>query len=244
MKHIEIKNLSFSYDKKNYVLKNLSLEINKEGLYILMGENGSGKTTFLKILVKFYENYKGIIKINGTDLKRFSLKDISREIAFLESEIPEIPLKVEEILSWGRFPYGDANLKSSTTIKNLGITKFYGKLFTSLSSGEKKRILLGRIFVQDANIVLIDEPFNFLDPRYKIEIANMLKILAKKRIVFIATHDLQAARFLGEKIFLLKRGELKGIVSRDNLLSYETISEIFDVKESIKEDFLKFYGIK
>lgn len=244
MEYIKVANLSFSYGGERDVIKNFSLEINKNGLYVLMGENGSGKTTLLKILIKYINGYRGSVKILGKDLKEFSLKEISREIAFLESEIPEIPLKVREVLSWGRFPYGENEFKKEYLIGVLNLSNVMEKKFSSLSSGERKRVLLGRIFVQRSKIVLIDEPFNFLDPRYKIEIADMLKILSRDRVVLIATHNLNAARYLGEIIFLLKGGELKGVLSKDDVFSLDAIADIFGIKDSMKKEFLKFYNIE
>ncbi len=244
MEYVSVSNLSFSYDGKRNVIKNFSFEITENGLYVLMGENGSGKTTLLKILIKYVNGYYGSVKILGKDLRKFSLKEISREIAFLESEIPDIPLKVKEVLSWGRFPYGDDKFKEEYLLGVLNLSDVMEKKFSSLSSGERKRVLLGRIFVQESKIVLIDEPFNFLDPRYKIEIANMLKTLSRERVVLIATHDLNAARYLGEIIFLLKGGELKGILSKDDLFSLDAIADVFGIKSNMKEEFLKFYNIK
>ncbi len=243
MKYVEVKNLSFSYDGKEDVLKNVSLEMSEKGLYVLMGGNGSGKTTLLKIFVKFLRGYKGLIRIGGKNLLDTTLKEISQKIAFLESEIPRIPLNVEEVLSWGRFPFGESKPRNYNIAEKLGLRKFFRRTFSSLSTGEKKRILLGRIFVQDADLILIDEPFNFLDPYYKLEIADMLKILALKHAVLITTHDLNAARFLGDRIFLLKKGELQGIVSNESLFTNNLVEKIFNIEDSKKKDFLRFYGV-
>jgi ABC-type cobalamin/Fe3+-siderophores transport system ATPase subunit len=72
----------------------------------------------------------------------------------------------------------------------------------------------------------------------------MLKILSRKRIVLIATHNLNAARYLGEIIFLLKGGELKGVLSKDDVFSLDAIADIFGIKDSMKKEFLKFYNIE
>ncbi len=241
MNRVEFRNVFFSYDGKKNVLKDVTISIPNNGLFILMGENGSGKTTLLKILIKFVEYKKGSVILEGKEINKMKLSEVSRKVAFLESEIPEIPLTVQEILSWGYFPYKEKSSVPKRLIERLNITGIYKKKFSNLSTGEKKRVLLGRIFVQKAGVVLVDEPFNFLDPRYKIEIAVMLRELSKTRAVLIATHNLNAARFLGDKIFLLKDGKITGEISCKQKDFFERISETFGISEKLKSVFYEFY---
>lgn len=242
MHSIDIKGLYFSYGK-DYVLSNLNLKIQDNGVYCLIGKNGSGKTTLLKILIEFLRYKKGEIKINGKDLNEFTLQEIAQTVGFLESEIPRVYLPVEEIISWGNFPFADERKNIEDVIKELDLARIRKKSFQSLSTGEKKRVLLGRIFVQSPDIVLIDEPFNFLDPGYKIELSLLLKRLGEKSIVFIATHDIGAVQFVGKKVFVLNNGKIQMEGSPDEVIKGNVIKKAFDIPKSIEEEFKEFYHI-
>ena len=243
MDYLNIKHLNFGYLKDSFVLKDLSFFISDYGIYILLGRNGSGKTTLMKILIKYLPYRKGSVKINGAELSSISLHDLSKNVAFLESEIPMISLKVREVISWGFYPYGNSgNVKSVAEM--LHLDNLLCKDFNSLSTGEKKRVLLARIFAQNSKIVLIDEPFNFLDPYYQTEIALILKKLAENRVVLISTHNLDAAQFVGKKIFLLDNGRIIAEKTGENLFSDDLIINIFGVDEQLKPHFKRFFRIK
>ncbi len=242
MQYIKIDNLYFSYGKKIPVLNGFSLTVKENGIYLLLGKNGSGKTTFMKILIKFLHYEKGSIRIKGKELNKLDLGEVSRTVSFLESEIPSIPLSAEEIIGWGFYPYGGkGNVVEIAEILNLG--RMLKKNFNELSTGEKKRVLLGRVFAQQSEIVLIDEPFNFLDPRYKIEIALMLKKLGENRVVIISTHNLNIAQFIGKEIFLLGNGRILAVKNKENLFSDNIIMNIFEVTGSLRANFKDFYKI-
>ncbi len=242
MDYLNIKHLNFGYVKDIFVLKDFSFSISDYGVYLLLGRNGSGKTTLMKILVKYLSYHKGSVKINGMELSGISLHELSKNIAFLESEIPMISLKVREVISWGFYPYGNGgNVKNVAEM--LHLDDLLCKNFNSLSTGEKKRVLLARIFAQNSKIVLIDEPFNFLDPHYQIEIALILKKLAEDRVVLISTHNLDAAQFVGKKIFLLDNGRIVAVKTGKNLFSDDLIINIFGVREQLKPHFKRFFRI-
>ena len=243
MQSIDIKGLYFSYGK-GYVLSNLNLRIQDKGVYSLIGKNGSGKTTLLKILIKFLHYEKGEIKINGKDLNAFTLKEIAQTVGFLESEIPHVYLPVEELISWGNFPFADERKNVEDVMKELNLAKIRKKSFQSLSTGEEKRVLLGRIFVQSPDIVLIDEPFNFLDPGYKIEVSLLLKRLGERSIVFIATHDIAAVQFVSKKVFVLHNGKIETEGSPDEVIKGKVIKKAFDISKSLEEKFKQFYHIE
>jgi iron complex transport system ATP-binding protein len=243
MYYLKIDNLFFSYNSARCILCNLSLSIEKGGIFILLGRNGSGKTTLLKILIKYLPFYKGRISILGKGIENYSLSDLSREVAFLESEIPFIPLTVSEILSWGMYPYKE-HFDAEGISQKLNLKPLLNTNFNSLSTGEKKRVLLGRIFVQRSRIVLIDEPFNFLDPYYKLEVARMLKSLAKERALLITTHDLNVARFIGDEVFLLNDGKIYSRKNASSLFSDEDVMSIFGIDSEFEADFKKFYSIR
>ncbi|MEA3313709.1 MAG: ABC transporter ATP-binding protein [Caldisericota bacterium] len=240
MHNINIKGLCFSYGENN-VLNNLDLEIKENGVYCLIGKNGSGKTTLLKILIKFLPYKKGSISINEKDLSLFALKEISQTIGFLESEMPNIPLSIEEIISWGNFPFEKADRQIQDVVNELDLESIKDKNFLSLSTGERKRVLLGRIFAQSPDIVLIDEPFNFLDPKYKIEVSLLLKKLGEKSIVFIATHDIEAVQFVSKKAFVLSNGKIKMEDTPEKVIKSKFINEAFDIPESLRKKFEQFY---
>ena len=244
MDYLRADNLYFSYGKnKECVLCGLNLTIEQNGIYILLGRNGSGKTTFLEILIKYLLPQKGTVFIEGKEISAFNLSELSKKVSFLESELPYIPLIVSEILSWGMFPY-KKHFDAGKISNELNLTQLLDKNFNHLSTGEKKRVLLGRVFVQNTKIVLIDEPFNFLDPYYRIEIAKMLKTLSRERVVLITTHDLGVAAYLGSEIFLIHQGRIFARKTREDLFSGSELYEAFGIDEGLRADFEEFYRLR
>ena len=243
MDYLKVEDLYFTYEKnKKCVLCGLDLSVNRSGIYVLLGRNGSGKTTLLKVLIKYLLPQKGTVFIEGEDLSKISLPELSKKVSFLESEIPYIPLTVSEILSWGMFPY-KRHFDAREVSSELNLSGLLSKNFNNLSTGEKKRVLLGRLFVQKTKIVLIDEPFNFLDPYYKLEIAEMLKVLSMERIVLITTHDLGVAANLGSEVFLIHQGKIFARKTQNDLFSGNELYEVFGINEKLKEEFIRFYKL-
>ncbi len=247
MSIIKIKNLYFKYpDCKEYLIRNLNLTIKKNLITTIVGANGIGKSTLLKLIAGLLTNYKGEIYINEKEVKNYTKNELAKSISILFSDYNILyPIKVIEFLQMARYPYlkklEPLTKMDKEFIYNIssftGITHLLNKNILSLSSGEKQLVYLSHILVQDTPIMLLDEPFSHLDLRHKILILDILKKLKDKSII-IVTHNFEYIDKISNEVILLKnmklykKGNIKKILTKKNIL------EIFNIYEDKFRNYL------
>ncbi|MCM8786096.1 MAG: ABC transporter ATP-binding protein, partial [Candidatus Omnitrophica bacterium] len=214
VKIYEVKNLYFSYGKSQ-VLKGINTEIFKGEFVGIVGPNGSGKTTFLKILSKILFAEKGVVLYKGENIENIKNIEYAKEVGYLPSEIKfTFEIKVIDFLSFGFFPYtgrfGKENKELIEKVsEKLNIKTFLDKKITQLSEGERQRVCIGQILVQNPEIILLDEPTSHLDIGYQFQIMDILKDLNENGLTIISIfHDLNLASNYCSKIILFKNGEI------------------------------------
>lgn len=183
---IEIKNLTVSYTDGKPIINNLSLTINKSENILISGHNGSGKTTLLKAILGLIPINSGSITINN-NRKGF--------IAYCgqEKESSSFPISVEEVLNLA-IPRDKSKKEIEQIIKkateSTNCETLIKRNFFSLSGGEKQRACIARCLCQEPGIILLDEPFTFLDKDGREELKTILKRLADSEItVLMVTHQ-------------------------------------------------------
>jgi iron complex transport system ATP-binding protein len=177
-------------------------DISKGNLAALIGENGSGKSTFLKTLAGIYRPIHGRILLAEQDTNQLTRKELAKIIAFVPSKFPETDfLKVHEFVALGRTPYlsnfGTLSeldrqiVEQSITQVNLG--HLANKYTHQLSDGERQLCSIARALAQQTPVLLLDEPTNFLDYRNKRRLLSLLQQLCKETNITIlfSTHDIE-----------------------------------------------------
>jgi len=232
----KIENLSFSYGK-NEVLKNINLSIDKGDFVGIVGPNGSGKTTFLKILAKILTPNKGNIFYKGKELKKIKNIEYAREVGYLPSEIKfTFDIKVKDFLILGRYPFlGRFREESEDFVYEIGeifnIKDFFENKISQLSEGEKQRIYIAQIIVQNSETILLDEPTSHLDIGYQFGIMDILKKLNDNgKTIICILHDLNISACYCSKIILLNKGEIYKVGSPEEVLTYENIEVVYNTK--------------
>ncbi len=246
VKIYEIKNLSFSYGK-NKVLKNLNVDIFKGEFVGIVGPNGSGKTTFLKILANILIPDEGYVFYKGEKLEKIKNIEYSKEVAYLPSEIKlTFDIKVCDFLLLGRYPFSGRFGKEKREIlnqvsKTLNVENFLAKNLNQLSEGEKQRIYIAQVIIQNPETILLDEPTSHLDIGYQFGIMDILKELNEKGITVIGVfHDLNIAACYCSKIILFKNGEIYKSGKVEEVLTYQNIEEVYNTKVLVyKNPFTK-----
>jgi len=230
---LEFKQVGFSYSKGNSFIKDLSFSI-KTGEFIgLLGANGSGKSTILKLGSGILRASSGSIELWGRPIHSYRHKDRAKLLSYLPQILDmNIPFTVKELVGMGLYPYDTPpDLSIDEAIEMVGLTDNTDSPLRNLSGGERRRAYIAMTLLQGAGLVLLDEPLANLDIKYQIELLRLLKDLRDRRNIAIvmALHDINIALQF-DKIMLVKDGRLLGIGSPEDLLTGETIKEAFDVE--------------
>ncbi len=204
MQKLELHELSAGYGSEE-VIHRISLELTEPSIYVVLGPNGAGKTTLFRTISGILKPFSGQAKFDDMDL--FSSKEARRRIAYL-SHLNALP---EEMTVYNTLKYyadvegGDVEY----VLKLLNLTELRDKKFSSLSQGQKKRVSVGKIFLRERDLYLLDEPTSNVDPKISKEIRELLIRLSKDKFVLYSSHNLYEAREIGTYLIVIKNGELK-----------------------------------
>lgn len=226
---IEIKDLSFKYNT-TYVLKNINMTLNKGDSIALVGENGSGKSTLIKLIMGFYREYEGTIKINDIDIKKINKTSYYQKIGCVFQDYTKFEDSIRNNIR-----FGNIKTDNTKTIENMleithmkervdeigGLDTIVGKWFgkEDLSIGEWQRISICRAAFKQANLYILDEPDASLDIFRQEELIETYKNTFKSAIRIFITHKVNYAREMGEKIYVLEKGEILESGSHTKLLN-------------------------
>lgn len=224
----------------NYVLRDISFEIEKGNLVAIIGASGCGKTTLLKMINRLINPSDGKIYINGEDISKIDAIKLRRNIGYVIQQtglFPHMTVR-ENIEIISRIEKRDNfNIEESTyklmNMVGLDPEKYLDRYPTELSGGQQQRIGVARAFSTDPEIILMDEPFSALDPITRVDLQDELVELQskfKKTIVFV-THDMDEAIRIADMICIMKDG---------NIVQYDVPENI--LKNPINEFVSNFIG--
>lgn len=232
-------NAGFSYDKNKPFIQDISFSIENGEFIGLLGANGSGKSTILKLASGLLKASCGDINLWGKPVQSYKNKDRAKLLSYLPQILDiSIPFTVRELVSMGLYPYETLpELTVDESIEMVGLSSNSGSLITNLSGGERRRVYLAMTLLQGAGLVLLDEPLANLDIKYQIELLRLLKELRRERniSVVMALHDINIALQF-DKIVLIKDGRILGIGKPDEVLTKDLLKSAFDVEVEIKRE--------
>ena len=234
---IELKNLIVGYPQ-GFKTKMMNVELAHGDVSMIMGLNGTGKTTLLKTILGLVKPLSGKVLIDGKDIHAESLTSRARLVSYVQSNLEtQTDITALEFLQFTRFPHvglllpyrkQDSDIVDKVAF-HLKIENFLDKPVSQLSDGQKKRILVGRALVQDTPVILLDEPSAHLDLASKLEVMTILMRLCFEfnKTVLIVDHFWDMSLMYMPQMWLLKRhGELRVGAPEDFLMSGE-IEETF-----------------
>ncbi len=227
----------FSYARNGSFIKNLSFEIGEGEFIGLLGANGSGKSTILKLGCGILKPSSGEITLWGKTMQTFKNKDRAKLICYLPQMLDvNVPFTVRELVSMGLYPYDiQPEMTTDDSIEMVGLKDKSDSYITELSGGEKRRAFIAMTLLQGAGLLLLDEPLANLDIKYQLELLRLLRRLKEVRNISIvmALHDINIALQF-EKVMLIKDGEIIGNGNPEIVLSKQRLKEAFDVAIEIK----------
>ncbi len=235
---LELNNICFSYIKGISFIENLSFSIGEGEFIGLLGANGSGKSTILKLGSRILKSSSGDLKLWGKDIYKYSNKDRAKLICYLPQTLDiNVPFRVRELVSMGLYPYDiPPAMSADDALELVGLKDKATSYLTDLSGGERRRTFIAMTLLQGAGLLLLDEPLANLDIKYQIELVRLLRKLKEKRniSVVMALHDINIALQF-EKVMLIKDGKTLGIGKPEIVLTDAMLREAFDVNIEIKK---------
>ena len=214
--------LSLGYARKSVLLSDISFDASGGELIALLGRNGTGKSTLLKILAGDLNFSTGSIRLNGKDLASFSVRQRAEHIAYSPSRLQFEPLtRVEELVAFGRFaargwlkplqPTDRAIIEKALEAVNL--VPLRRSYLSEISDGERQRASIALALAQEASLLLLDEPTAYLDYLARQELVALLREVAhtQKRLVLYATHELLVATDYADRFLLVADGTVQEV---------------------------------
>ena len=234
---LDVRDLSYQVDG-TAILHGVSLRV-EAGRYVsIVGPNGAGKSTFLKCLNRILVAAGGEIRVHGRSLAAYSQSQLAREIGYVpQGGTDDIPFTVFEFAMLGRYPhlspFTPTSAEDEAAVRRaLALTGADGlaeRPCHTLSGGERQRVLIAAALVQDARILLLDEPTTFLDPHHQQDILRLLARLHQESGVTIlsVTHDINAAAMASDEILALREGRAVFHGPPAGLMEAEVLRELF-----------------
>lgn len=239
-KMLEIKNLSYSYNKKKETLHNISFELCGSKIGVILGPNGSGKSTLLKLIAGINKTDKNHIFYNKKDLTLLKSKERAKLISYVPQSFHFSSLTVYESILLSRLPY--LNFKPTdkdkeivlSSLKKMQIENLAMNDVTTLSQGQKQKVLVARSLAQEAKLLLFDEPTSSLDIESQLNTISLIKKTVKENNLssLISIHDINLALLIGDVFFFIKDGEIK-YAGGEEIITKEVIKEIYSADVDI-----------
>ena len=238
---LNVQDLHFRYSKGGKsVLSGASLELQQGEIGILLGKNGSGKTTFFKNILGIEKPLKGKITFEGENLLKMNRRDRAKRIAYVPQHIHFGDLTVLDSVLMGRISHFGMKagvqdyIAVEKILEDMGLTEFAGRSAEALSGGEKQKIAIARAMAQEPKLMVFDEPTGNLDiANEHLIIEEARKLAREKNIAILSSlHDLNQALYFGDKFFLMKEGRVKYAGGKE-IVTEEVIRDVFDIDVKI-----------
>ena len=245
---LAIENVSIGYPGQPDILRNISFAVKRSEILCLIGRNGAGKTTLLRGITGLLPLRNGSISFDGSSLTEMDARTRAR----LVSVVPQaagLPAgyTVYETVSHGRTPYLNWYGKLSpvdeqiidNAIRITGLETFAEKEVSSLSGGEQQRVILARALTQEAPVMILDEPTNYLDLHYQVSLLELEKRICQEKelAVIVIIHDLNLAARFADRIVILNERKVAEIGTPEEVLREDILSEVYDTPVRVIKDF-------
>ncbi len=243
---IEFVDVSFSYNKKYNVLDGLNLKINANEKVAIVGNNGAGKSTFVKLLLRLYDPDKGKILVNGMDIRNYDLDFYRKNICgILVQNFQLFALSLYENVKMDIVDPKAEGLHLDNVLDMVGLSDVIGHLpdkgnsdysreFNSsgvvFSGGQKQKLALARVLMGNKKLVILDEPSSALDPKAESDINELVLHMLPQRTVVIISHRLSTTK-MADRIILIQNGKVAEDGSHKELIKNNgTYAKMFEMQ--------------
>ena len=217
MSFFELNDLTTGYADKHgakAISSHLNAQLQQGKLTCMLGPNGAGKSTLLRTMAAFQPALEGQIIVDDKPLATYTMQQLAQKISIVLTDSPKnMNMTVEEVVSLGRSPYTgfwgkmhEADWKAvNDSLKLIGIEDFRYRRLSSLSDGERQKVMIAKSITQGTPLIFLDEPTAFLDYPSKVEVLQLLRRLAaeEQKTIFLSTHDVELALQLADRLWLM-----------------------------------------
>jgi len=223
---VDFENVTFSYDKKTPVLKNINLHINPGETIALVGPTGAGKTTIINLLTRFYDIDEGLIKIDGTDIRKINRKSLRSSLGIVLQDAYLFSESVRENIRYGRLDASDEEVEEAAKLANAhkfikrlpqGYDTVLSEEASNLSQGQRQLITIARAILANPSILILEEATSSVDTRTELHIQEAMLNLMKGRTSFVIAHRLSTIRD-ADQIVVINDGKIIEKGKHDELL--------------------------
>ena len=246
---LTVKDLSHRYGRR-IVLDAISFSVQEGEFFIIIGPNGSVKTTLVRTISGTLQPQRGQIEILRRPIRSYSGKALARSVAVVAQTPPsDIPFTVADVVLMGRSPH--MSLLAIEKRKDLELAEramaftnvqhLAGRRFDQLSAGERQRVLISRAICQQTRIIVLDEPTAPLDLAHQINVMDLLERLRKEDEITIVmvSHDLNLAALYADRLLLLKEGSVVGLGKPEEVLTFQTLEQAYGCVLLVDENPVK-----
>jgi len=237
--------VAYGYARQAFMLRDISLSVPRGSLTGLLGPNGCGKTTLLKLLSGVLHPQQGTVWYDGRALRHIGRRELARHVAVVPQEThPAFDYTAIEMVLMGRHPHlglfqleGPHDLATAhDAMVATGTADLAERPYMTLSGGEKQRVVIASALAQSPDALLLDEPTASLDLGYQLEVAALLSRLNRERGVtmVLATHDLNLAAGLCDTLVLLRGGRVLAQGPTREVLTAPMIAQLYDVDADVR----------
>lgn len=245
MNAIEVTDLCFEYEKGKSVLDKICFNVEQGSVVAILGKNGCGKSTLLDCIIGYNDFKKGIIKVNGQDIKSLSDKELSKNIAYISQKTDiNLDYSVLEFILFGcncRLKFGASPTQPDYEIAKANaekceITHLLSKDVNKLSGGERQLVFIARALTQESPIIIMDEPTASLDYGNQFKLYEIIKGLQNEgKTIIFTTHNPEHVLYLDCVVAVVQSGKLTRTGQAKDIITQTTLKEIYgDIVENYK----------
>ncbi|WP_392551463.1 ABC transporter ATP-binding protein [Orbus wheelerorum] len=245
--------ISYAVGEKQ-ILFPTSAKFEQGQLYGIIGHNGSGKSTFVKLLAKQQACSTGHILVDNVAINQYQTKKLARKISYLPQYLPaDIHLTVAELVKLGRFPWkgslkrfnDEDNKIIRQALKQTQTLIYQNQFLQFLSGGERQRVWLAMCLAQQSQYLILDEPLSALDIHHQIEVMKLLQNLAHQHniAIIVVIHDINLASEFCDSILAFKRGKLIYNQAAQAFIKQSTLLDIYDVNFTIIDHPIRHHPV-
>ncbi len=238
---VRVENLSYEYEGGVKALDRVNLEVREGEVLAVLGPNGAGKTTLLKCILGLLKP-RGNVYIDGGRIDKLKPRERARKLGYVpQTHYSVFSYRIIDFVLMGRAPHhsilsipsGREVEKALKILDELGISGLAYRCISEVSGGQMQLVLIARALVQDAEVLLLDEPTAHLDLANQVRVLSMVRSLVKSgrvKAAIITLHDPAVAAVYSDKVVLLKDGRVVAYGSPSKVLSERILESVYDIR--------------